>query len=184
MQGIYEQYKRAKRFVQLARRCKKTTSRFTNLIAAVYPARAIVELMDEATKKQELRLFRSGKKFKENIAPKLPYYNLLYRIRIHDFHRFGCLPPSQKYKTEFIGGPIKLRANKGIASLSLTAEKPKYVVTGNSSIEEDRPLFIRNGLFFDGESGKFVPLDKILDDFLRAVPSVIEYFIDCCRRVE
>lgn len=190
MQGIYEQYKRAKRFVRLAHRCKTPVSRFRNLIAAVYPARAIVELMVEAAKKQELVLFQdedvdvSVKRFKENVAPQLPYYNLLYKIRIHDFHRFGCLPPSQEYKAEFIGGPIKLKASKGSASLSLMPEGPEFTATGNSSIEEDRPLFIRSGLFFDEESRQYVSLSKILSDFLKAVPNVIEYFMDCCRRAE
>lgn len=186
MQGIYEQYKRAKRFVRLAYRCKKPRSRFNNLIAAVYPACAIVELMLEAAKKQELKQFQnkdnaeaSGNQFKAKIVPRLPYYYLLYKIRIHDFHRFGCLPPSQRYKIEFIGGPIKLKAKKGSASLSLMPEGPRFTATGISSIKEERPLYTRNGLFFDEESGEYVPLDKILDDFLSAVPDVITYFKLC-----
>jgi len=183
MQGIYEQYRRAKRFVQLAHRCKKSISQFTNLIAAVYPARAIVELMLEAAEKQELKPFQnktnakeSRRKFEEKLSPKLPYYYLLEKIRIHDFHRFGCLPPSQKYQVTFAGGPIKLTARNGIAALSLRAEGPKYIKTGKSSVNEQRPLYTENGLFYDEESGKYVPLDKILDDFLSAVPKVITDF--------
>lgn len=57
--GIYEQYRRARHFVQLAHRCKIPASKFTNLIAAVYPARAIVELMLEASEKQEIVAFKN-----------------------------------------------------------------------------------------------------------------------------
>jgi hypothetical protein len=191
MLGIYEQYTRAKRFVRLAYRCRKPVAKFTNLIAAVYPARAIVELMLEAAEKQELKPFQnktdakeSRRKFEEEFTPKLPYHYLLEKIRIHDFHRFGCLPPSQKYQSIFAGGPIKLTARNGIAALLLPAEGPKYIKTGKSLVKEQRPLYTKNGLFYDEESGKYVPLDKILDDFLSAVPGVIEYFVDCCRRVE
>lgn len=187
MQGIHEQYKRAKRFVQLAQRCNKTTYIFRNLIAAVYPARAIVELMLEAAEKQELKPFQNGdtnesrKKFEEKLAPKLPYYYLLEKIRIHDFHRFGCLPPPHKYQTMFVGGPIKLIAKNGIAALSLPPEGPKYIKTGKSSVKEQRPLYTKNGLFYDEEGGVYVQLDKILDDFLSAVPKVISDFERYCK---
>jgi hypothetical protein len=190
MLGIYEQYRRAKRFVGLAHRCRKPVAKFTNLIAVVYPARAIVELMLEAAEKQELKPFQnkdakeSRKKFEEELAPKLPYYYLLEKIRIHDFHRFGCLPPSQRYQKTFVGGPIKLVARNGIAAISLMAEGPEYIKTGKSSVKEQRPLYTKNDLFYDEESEKYVPLDKILNDFLSVVPGVIEFFLDCCRRVE
>jgi len=182
VQGIDEQYKRAKRFVQLATHCKKPASQFRNLIAAVYPARAVVELMLEAAEKQELKLFqnkdtkKSRKEFEEKLIPKLPYYSLLEKIRIHDFHRFGCIPPLQQHKRIFVGGPIKLIANKGSVSLALTPKGPIFAKAGNSSIETQRPLYTENGLFFDEESGKYVPLDKILDDFLSAVRVVITDF--------
>lgn len=189
-QGVFEQYRRAKRFMGLARRCRKTSAIFTNLIAAVYPARSIVELMLEAAEKQELRSFQNKdgqeirRKLEEELISRLPYYHLLEKIRIHDFHRFCCLPPSQKYETVFFGGPVKLKANRGNASLSLMPEGPKFTTTGNSSIKEQRPLCTRNGLFFDEESGKYVTLNRVLDDFLSAVPGVIKYFVDCYRRVE
>ena len=159
MQGIYEQYRRARHFLQLAHRCKNPASKFTNLIAAVYPARAIAELMIEAAKKQELPSLKNREEMEKVIIPNLPYYKLIYRIRIHDFHRFGCLPPSQKSKTFFIGGPITLKVQKG-----------------RSSIKGDRQLFTKNGIYFGTDNKKLVPLDKILDDFLSAVPEVITEF--------
>ena len=177
-QGIYEQYKRAKRFLKLASRCQKPTSRFRNLIAAIYPARAIVELMFEAAKTQELKEIRSDKKLRKKIRPLLPYYDLVYRIRIHDFHRFGCLPPQKKF-VQSVGGPIvfRLQEQGDIASMSLKPEGISYIHTGESSIELNKPLDHRNDTFFDDDSGKYIPLDRILNDYLDAIPGVIEYFI-------
>lgn len=180
--GIHEQYRRARRFMQLAYRCKQAMSRFTNLIAAVYPALAIVELMLEAAEKQELKPFqnkdakKSRKDFREVLAPKLPHYYLLEKIRIHDFHRFGCIPPDPKHRQVFFGGPIKLIANKGSAALRVTPKGPEHVLTGNSSVKEQRPLCMKDDRFCDEESGEFLSLDEILDDFLNSVPGVITDF--------
>jgi hypothetical protein len=182
LQGIYEQHRRARRFVQLAFRCKDPKVRFSNLIAAVYPARAIVELMLEAVEKQELKSFqnknaqKSRSDFEKVLAPKLPHYYLLEKIRIHDFHRFGCIPPNLEYYYTFYGGPIKLIASKGTAAIVVKPKGPKHILTGNSKIEEQRPLYMRDGYFFEEESEKWLSLDEILGNFLRAVPGVIKYF--------
>jgi hypothetical protein len=155
MQGAYEQYRRAKHFLRLARHCKKPISKFTNLITAVYPSRAIVEIIIEAVKKKEFPNIKNREEIEKIIIPKLPYYKLIYRIRIHDFHRFGCLPPSPEHKTVFYGGTIMLTTNKG-----------KKAIAG------DRPLITKDGIYFS-IGKKFIPLDKILNDFLEAVPEVL-----------
>jgi len=159
MQGIYEHYRRARHFLQLAHRCKNPVSKFTNLIAAVYPSRAIAELIIEAVKKEEIPHFRKREEIERVIIPKLPYYKLIHRIRIHDFHRFGCLPPSPKHKTVFYGGPIILNVQKG-----------RKLIIG------DRPLLTEDGINFGTSNIKPVPLDKVLDNFLSAVPKVISEF--------
>jgi len=143
--------------------------------------------MLEAVEKQELSAFKNKdtkacrNKFEEEIIPKLPYYHLLENIRIHDFHRFGCLPPSQKYQSIFVGGPIKLTANKGSASLVLLPAGHKFTVTGNSSVKTQRPLYTNNGFFFDEETNEDVPLDRVLSDFLSAVPRVLSDFENHCQ---
>ncbi len=182
IRGIHEQHHRARRFLQRAHRCKKARSRFTNLIAAVYFARAIVELMLEAAEKQELRLFRnkdaqdSRRKFEERLAPALPHYYLIEKIRIHDFHRFGCIPPSPKHRVAFFGGPTKLIAKGGIAALRITTKGPEIMLTGNSHTKEQRPLYMDDGRFFEEESKKLLSLEEILGDFLGAVPNAIAEF--------
>ena len=181
MQGIYEQYRRARHYIRLAHRCKRPVSKFTNLITAVYPSRAIIELMLEAADEQEINLPQnSGEKNSRDylesvISQKLPYYFLVEKIRIHDFHRFGCIPPPKKRVEISISGPIKLTSKKGIASIFLKDGLPESRVTGESFIKEHRSLCIKNGLlFFDEDSKKYIPLDKILGDFLNTIPKIIE----------
>jgi hypothetical protein len=182
MQGIDEQYKRACRFLKLARRCRKESNKFFNLIAAIYPARAVAELMLEAAEKGCLETLRdkdgekARKEFEGNLAPKLPYYYLIEKIRIHDFHRFGCLMPNQKYRKVFIGGPIKLIANKGIATMTVSQKGVQVALTGNSSVKQYRLLVNADGQFHDEETGNYLPLEEILGEYLGAIPEAIEYF--------
>lgn len=179
MRGINEQYYRARRFLQLARLCKKQESKFRYLIAAVYPARAIAELMLVSAEEQELRDFKNKERrndFEQWLEPKLPYYSLLEKIRIHDFHRFGCIPPDSTHHELFVGGPIKLVAKKGIAAMVMTPKGPKYTKTGNSSIKLKRPLCTDDGFFFDEHSEQYLSLEEILQEYLNAIPQVIADF--------
>ena len=182
MRGICEQYCRAKHFLKLASMCKKPKSKHNNLIAAVYPARAIVELMLESAAKQELPKFKnkdiqkSRSDFEKEIAPKIPYYYLLEKIRIHDFHRFGCLPPDPTLREIFFGGPIKLKAQKGVVTYQIQNIGPKKVITGKSVIKEQRPLINSDGNFYDEDTHEYVSLFQILSDFLNEVTELIHDF--------
>jgi len=182
MRGIYEQYRRAQHFLKLASQCKKPKSKHNNLIAAVYPARAIVELILESAAKQELPKFKnkdiqkSRADFEQEVAPKIPYYYLLEKIRIHDFHRFGCLPPEPTYREIFLGGPIKLKAQKGVAAYHIQRTGPKEVATGKSVIKAQRPLINSDGNFYDEDTNEYVSLFQILNDFLGEVTKVINEF--------
>src|SRR5712691_10036374 len=67
-------------------------------------------------------LFRPSPKVGVN-----PFY--LSNDRIHDFHRFGCVPPDPKYHMVLYGGPSKLVANQGAAVLAILSEGPKFTLT-------------------------------------------------------
>ena len=88
LRGVHEQYYRAQWFVQNALVASDLATRFRLLITAIYPARAIVELMLEAAEQQELKPFldpdskKSRKSFEETLVPVLPYYHLIEKIRI------------------------------------------------------------------------------------------------------
>ena len=96
--------------------------------------------------------------------------------RIHDFHRFGCVPPDPKYHMVLYGGPSKLVANQGAAVLAILSEGPKFTLTGNSQIKGQRPLCVDDGQFFDEASGRYLSLENILGEYLSAMPATISKF--------
>ncbi len=163
--GMWEQYARVRHFLKLARRCKKPETRFRHLIAAIYPARAITELILHSAVSQELTAFKnkniqqSRKDCETKLAPRLPHYYLIEKIRIHDFHRFGCLPPSRETKSVFYGGPMKLTASKRVAA-----------------VKGQRSLCSSDGRFFDDETGKYTELDILLKKYLDGVSKVLANF--------
>lgn len=182
IRGVREQHYRAQWFVQNALASQDMTVRFRLLIIAVYPARAIVELMLEAAERQELKRFRnndakqSRRDFEETLVQALLHYHLIEKIRIHDFHRFGCIPPDPKYRQMFYGGPIRLTASRGAAVLAVPPEGPKVTLTGDSRVKEQRPLCADDGRFFDDGSGEYLALETILVEYLNTVPAVITEF--------
>jgi hypothetical protein len=180
-QGVREQYTRAVIFLREALASSDPEYRFRRLVAAIYPARAAVEIMLEAAKGQHLRAYsntdgnQSRKNLEAVIAPRLPRYYLLEKVRIHDFHRFGVLPQPG----HFLWGPIKLTASRGDAGIAipLTPGGGRDIIeTGNSRVQEQRPLQILDEQVFDEEAGAYVGLDQLLLDYLRALPEVIEDF--------
>ena len=182
VRGVREQYYRAKWLLRLARRTKKRARSFRLLMLAMYPARAVVELMLEAAEMQELAKHRdpdprkSRKSFEDEIVPKLPYYFLIEKIRIHDFHRFGCVPPDPRCRQVFFGGLMKLRARKGAAVLAIPPSGPVVTTTGESTFKDQRSLCNADGEFFDEETKRYIPLGRILSEFLAALLPVIADF--------
>ncbi len=179
---MHEHYDRARWFLKLATQCGNPSGRFRLLIASVYSARAIVEIMLNAAKIQDLVGFenkdgsKSYKEFEKTLVPRLPYYSLIEKIRIHDFHRFGLIPPNPNRKEVFQGGPVKLIARKGAAVMTLSPTGPQTTVTGASQIKEQRPLCMADGRFFDDDRGKYLLPEDILEAFLNTVPDVIDDF--------
>ncbi|MCG6856779.1 MAG: hypothetical protein LJE67_01790 [Salaquimonas sp.] len=184
MRGIAEHFERAEFFLGLARDQVDDRAKYRLMLAAIYSCRAITELMLEAAEKQEVgnsydsNLNADRKALEEQIAPMLPYYFLIERIRIHDFHRFGILPPDHELKEMFFGGPVELIAQNGAATVALRPERPEYITNGNSWVQGQRPLLNQDGLFFDDDSSKCVTLHEILETFLAKAPDAISAFAE------
>jgi len=172
--GVREHHERVQMFFGLAQKSKDPIKSFRLLVAGVYFARGIVELILGTADKEQLSVTRD--QLKQKLPDKLPFYNLIERIRIHDFHRFGLIPSNKDMKVTFQGGPIKLKAQQGTARYSIPSIGPKKECTGGSKIEEQRPLLSNDGRFFDEDTKKYVTLDKILRDFLYSIPEVITEF--------
>lgn len=172
--GIREHYNRIRFFFEEARESSDAVRKFRYMIASVYSARAIVELILESSDKEELKIKRED--LEATLSKNLPWYFLIEKIRIHDFHRFGLFPPDSEMKMMFQGGPIKLWAKKGKAIYSIKSTGPEQILTGSSRVREQRPLLSKDGKFFDDETNKYVSLERIIGDFLNSAPRVIEEF--------
>ncbi len=172
--GIKEHQERIRTFLRLARESKDSIICFRLHIACIYFARAIIELIFEAADKKQISLSRE--QLKKTLPDKLRWFNLIEKIRIHDFHRFGIVPPNPNVKMLFVGGPVKLKAKNGALVYSITPSGPKIKTTGNSIINEQRPLISDDGSFFDENTQKYVTLDNLLKDFLIDIPQVIKEF--------
>ena len=177
--GVHEHLERARWFLQLSKDSPDVLARFRLALAGIYSARAVIEIMLEAAERQELQVYRnadpkqSRKKLEDTLMPDLPLYCSVERIRIHDFHRFGCVPPNPDVHAVFFGGPVKLVAQKGAASVQVAASGPSTAVSGHSQVKEQRPLCQKDGQFFDDVSGQYLPLEKILESFLAGLPAVV-----------
>ena len=172
--GVQEHYERIQTFLDLVCKSKEPAVIFRLQVASIYFARGIIELMFEAADKDQLNASRD--QLKKTFSQKLRWYNLIERIRIHDFHRFGLIPPNPNMKMLFQGGPIKLHASKGRATYSIQPTGPKKEVTGDSRIDEHRPLISDDGRFYDDNTNKYVAIEQILKDFLCDIPAVINEF--------
>jgi hypothetical protein len=172
--GVQEHHERIQTFLDLACKSKEPAVIFRLQVASIYFARGIIELMFEAADKGRLNTSRD--QLKKILPEKLRWYNLIEKIRIHDFHRFGLLPPNSNMKILFQGGPIKLHARKGKASYSIQSTGPKEEITGDSSINEQRSLISDDGRFYDDETNKYVAIEQILKDFVCDIPIVIDDF--------
>src|SRR5262245_43513705 len=91
LRGVREHFERAQFLLGLARVQREGKASYRLMLAAVYSCRGMIELMLEAAEKQEANgLSRDA--LEDRISPMVPYYALIERIRIHDFHRFGIAP--------------------------------------------------------------------------------------------
>ena len=172
--GLREHRERIGLFLDLAGKTADDIVSFRLMMAGIYSARAIIELIFEAVDKKQLPTTRE--ELKKALPSKLPWFNLIERIRIHDFHRFGLTPPSPHMTMTFQGGPVNLHARKGAATYTIRAEGPKAITSGDSSVDEQRPLLWNDDGFFDDDTKQYVTLKQILSDFLKAVPAVMAQF--------
>lgn len=87
--GVKEQARRAKSLLEEALAEPSYERAFPKLIAAVYPARAAIEIMRESAKAGELSMPLPD--FDLRVAQLVPSFRLVHAVRIRDFHQYGIL---------------------------------------------------------------------------------------------
>lgn len=182
LRGIREHLERVRFLVDLARDQKHADSAYRLRLAAVYSCRAVADLTLEAAEKQELKDITDAdpqvrrKRLEDDIRPQLPFYTLVEIIRIHDFHRFGIPPPNPAVREVFVGGPVKVTAQKGSVAVTLDSKGLDVQSAGNSHTKTQRPLVNADGAFWDEQTSQYMTLDAILDMFLSKADDVMGAF--------
>src|SRR2546425_12963023 len=85
--GVKEQVTRARLLLDEGHAVRDYDVAFRKLIAAVYPARAALEIMREAARLGELTV--SLQEFDRRVEELVPRYRPIHTVRIRDFHRYG-----------------------------------------------------------------------------------------------
>jgi hypothetical protein len=177
--GVEEHLRRIELYQRLAASHNEADA-FRLRMAALNSCQAMISIMLEAATKDELTVAASTNDkwntFKEELRPWFPYFDLIEKLRIHDFHRFGLLPPREGVTKQFFGGPVKLIAQRGTAVVVLAPGAPKSSVTGNSTVRGQRALVTSGGTFFDEVSASHVSPETVIDAFREAAPAAIAKF--------
>lgn len=181
--GIREHYERTQWYLGMSAMSINETHKFRHLMAGVYSGRAVVELMLDGAKNQVLSKFNnkdgqlSRKNFEAQLVPKVKHYHLLERIRIHDFHRIGILPPGPTRNKVFFNGPMVLKARKGGTTLTIPSTGPKITRTGDSPPPHDqRSMCWQNEKVYDDVSSKYIPLNQVIAEYLKTLPDTIDWY--------
>ena len=182
LRGAREHFERAHFFLSLAETQPSPTASYRLSLAGIYSCRAATEIMLEAATMGEIKRLQSADPkvnrdaFEAEISRYIAFYPLIERIRIHDFHRFGLVPPSPDRRETTLRGPFKLRAQGGVAALTLTSDGPQILETGASRVEGRRPLITDDDRFFDDASSKWVSLDEVLRATVQGANEIIGFF--------
>ena len=180
--GINEHIDRILLLVNISQEKSDQITNYRLLIYSIYSCRAIVELMLEAASKDELK---SGTfddcndtrtSLEKWIRKHIKYYDLIEKIRIHDFHRFGLIPPDPEVHSFQTNGPVKLVTQRGSTQIQYPDGIPNQITTGNSQIMNQRPLLIQNGLFYDESISNYVAIKDIVETFMHDIKNILLEF--------
>ena len=101
--GVQEQLERAQLLCEAALRATDG-ERLRFALAAVYPARSAVELMRESAKSRHLVI--DCPELDRRISDRVPYVDLVWALRVYDFHRLGL----RNQKGAFLLAKVKVPA--------------------------------------------------------------------------
>ena len=89
LKGVIEQFERAKSFLEEAQGSTDRIFRFRHLVAAIYFATSMAELLLASATNKDIT--QSKSKTYKTLHKMLPRYGLLSKLRANDFHRWGVI---------------------------------------------------------------------------------------------
>ncbi len=175
--GIKEQIERAKGFLRDAQSESSYDRAFPKLIAAVYPARAAIEIMRESAKAGELTVDLAA--FDRRIAELVPTYRLIHAVRIRDFHQYGILGGGRIMVTFQVTLPPH-----GHSEFTMYPDpvhpKAQLIVSDPSA---NRKLLLTSDVGVQDESTRdAIPYAVLLDEYLEQLETAVLEFESLLRR--
>lgn len=175
--GVREQIERA-RFLLRDAHAESTYARaFPKLMAAVYPARAALEIMRESAKLGELTVPITD--FDRRVAELVPLYRLIHAVRIRDFHHYGIqsggrifatfqitLPPHGHAEFSMYPDPIHPRASIVVSDPSANR---KMLLTSDVGVQDEA-------------EPDAIPYGVLLKEYLDQLDVAVQEFASLLRR--
>lgn len=177
LSGVTEQLARARRLLQEACAGRDYEDAFPKLIAAVYPARAALEIMREAAGRRELSV--SLREFDCLVEQRVPRWRLIHAIRVRDFHHGGVrgggrilvqfrihLPPRSEARVSMRANPFDPRPE---VRLSDPSGSYKLLLTSDVVVQDER-------------EPQAVPYWVLLREYLEQLEALVPEFEALSRR--
>jgi len=171
VEGALEHLERAKLFYNEGLSSHDRLDAFRRFVASVYFARGAVEIMLVAARDGIVKVPEGD--IRAAFMGILPHYELIGRLRVHDFHRYGLRP----HPGVVMQGPISVRGGPGGATIAIGPSGEVIKETsGGMSISENRPVTIMGEKVLVEATGQYLMLPQILRPYLEALPEAIMRF--------
>lgn len=175
--GVEEQVERAKLLFEEARAAPTFADAFRKLIAAVYPARAAVELMRESAKRGELVV--SLGEFDRRLSELVPRHRLIWAVRIRDFHRYGVVGGGRMVVESQITLPPHCEAE---FSMYPDPANPRPVINLSDPSGSYKFLLTSDVVVQDETEPEAISYWTLLGDYLEQLPKAIARYCSLLRR--
>jgi len=127
--------------IQAAIGADRPVADFFGQLQAVYSTMAVLEITELLSERQFIKF--SEEEIDVAFHRHVPYANLAYVMRIHDFHRRGLVKPEHSGMMRMYGTVQVTKRQKhgtGYIEGSLTTGEMTKVRTHNSTVKLDKPL--------------------------------------------
>lgn len=163
---VSDHYLRAIHFLDQSRRASDLNGFNWNILASIYSARAIVEVIYDHFKRDFAS--QDADAFLEEARNSVRRFRLIESIRVQDFHRRAIRFAPNMFS---MAGPITTKTGTQRGSLAgLSVDPATGKITEhklrNASVKYDRPVAINGLTAHDSEADEYVQIDIAVEQYL------------------
>jgi hypothetical protein len=156
--------------IQAAIGADRPVADFFGQLQAVYSTMAVLEITEFLSERQFIKF--SEEEIDVAFHRHVPYANLAYVMRIHDFHRRGLVKPEHSGMMRMYGTVQVTKRQKhgtGYVEVSLISGEITKVRTHNSTVKLDKPLLQSKWSFKTDDMPSFVDIRQVNTDNYKGV---------------